>query len=1082
MLWCLSSHVLWLNASCIWGLTYEFDSTRKVMDSYTYELKLKLEDFKPPRDSAEQNEFGDIGGFWLKYDKVAGKFDEDMMVRLNSHLDSPLIFAGLFSAINTSFIILALTGLSAGPSDQTNHLLRLLLTNKTSPTLTSNDLDLPTFAPDRASVRQNCLFFASLGFSLIAAAGAVLARQWLQQYERTGQTGPVRGQAIRRTEKYLGAKRWGLAQVVQALPSLLFLSIALFSIGLVDYLWVIDKTVALVVTVYAVVGFMAYGFTLIAGVIFRSCPFQTVLSLFIRNRFHDALSQSASQRDKYSDIIKDLFTGATERLKLTGHRSLLHYIRVQSSRVWDRILKGPAGGASDFIDKTVFSGFKTSLYSLRKVVTWRKNASTYKYIDKIHAHSVIWMAENAPDQDNMLTIAQNIPFISDFESLQLIASRKAFHHLLLRLSSSLMALRDSQTSENMVNAVTMAKAVAHIALATPVITADWLYGVFQKVDSLHWLDDLCELLDAEELMIQLLSISCVLHWTPSKDPPAHLTTIEEILHEGLHGGTRKGKAASTYLHHCILMAPINAKKWSDTRRQIDNIKTMFTVKEVKADVSYVTYAARALTLIICECPELLGRASSTMQVPLDLARSAWAIRTENSLAQSLLEVLEAFSALYKPEPEPESTYSPLLLCQRQLLIHGRTLIASNDQVLQKSQQVPRPFHALHSRLNPYITELRYVTHPACYPKISPYIFTDCLDQPVNFLNQLLLTPSSQWSDVSTSDLETTARWARNQDSKSRTLSEGILYRYFVHLQQTLPEWRLPNRRAAKLEAGGRIGRVLASALRVYIALCPSITAEERWSVFHMYLHSLATGPVQPVVPVDWMPRKVDKQGIPPSLNTPGYSTLSFDCDNNVSREVERTVVDTGRNWDMDENEAMGSCLIWLAESLRTLAADWAPRVDRKRVVRLFTDIMRKRRNTVGDVQGNAQGDADMWCSVNIEAAGALFLRAWEGYTGDPSGEGSIRLGSDTSGWMDDATIWAFTTWLRTFESHGIISIKEKNNDDIVFAQTQLEFQLVLRYIDQASVQNPNAVKRFKLIEARERLMISAAKKKFQRAV
>lgn len=57
-------------------------------------------------------------------------------------------------------------------------------------TLTPTDL-VPTFAPARAAVRQNCTFFASLCCSLLAAAGAVLAKQWLQEYERTGQTGMV---------------------------------------------------------------------------------------------------------------------------------------------------------------------------------------------------------------------------------------------------------------------------------------------------------------------------------------------------------------------------------------------------------------------------------------------------------------------------------------------------------------------------------------------------------------------------------------------------------------------------------------------------------------------------------------------------------------------------------------------------------------------------------------------------------------------------------------------------------------------------------------------------------------------------
>ena len=82
----------------------------------------------------------------------------------------------------------------------------ILVLGANSSMLNQNDIN-PPFTPAPGAVRQNCFFVASLFNSLIAAAGAVLAKQWLAYYERTGQTGPVEEQGLRRTEKYLGAEK-----------------------------------------------------------------------------------------------------------------------------------------------------------------------------------------------------------------------------------------------------------------------------------------------------------------------------------------------------------------------------------------------------------------------------------------------------------------------------------------------------------------------------------------------------------------------------------------------------------------------------------------------------------------------------------------------------------------------------------------------------------------------------------------------------------------------------------------------------------------------------------------------------------
>lgn len=196
---------------------------------------------------------------------------------------SKSIQAGLFSAVNTAFIVVTLVELSAGPSDETNQLLRLLILRTDNSTFSPSDvISSAGFTAVPSAVPQNCVFFASLCSSLLAATGAVLAKQWLLNYERTGQSGSPGTQGLLRTEKFLRANRWALKVVVDILPTLLLMSLALFFIALADYLWTINRPVALVVLAFAAAGAVGYSFASVAAAIDRYRPFQTSVAYSIR--------------------------------------------------------------------------------------------------------------------------------------------------------------------------------------------------------------------------------------------------------------------------------------------------------------------------------------------------------------------------------------------------------------------------------------------------------------------------------------------------------------------------------------------------------------------------------------------------------------------------------------------------------------------------------------------------------------------------------------------------------------------------------------------------------------------------------
>ncbi|KIO32708.1 hypothetical protein M407DRAFT_50669, partial [Tulasnella calospora MUT 4182] len=177
--------------------------------------------------------------FWRRYDRLADIHDKKLTTNLNGNLDVLLIFAALFSAINTSFITVTMPNLSPNPSDETNNLLRLLVMREDNNTLTPADL-VPPFSPDSNSIIVNCLLYASLSCSLLAAVGAMMAKEWLQSFDRTGQTGPLEDQALFRQRKFNGVQQWHLEAAIKFLPNLLLLSVILFFIGVCLYLFPIN--------------------------------------------------------------------------------------------------------------------------------------------------------------------------------------------------------------------------------------------------------------------------------------------------------------------------------------------------------------------------------------------------------------------------------------------------------------------------------------------------------------------------------------------------------------------------------------------------------------------------------------------------------------------------------------------------------------------------------------------------------------------------------------------------------------------------------------------------------------------------
>ncbi|TFK65962.1 hypothetical protein BDN72DRAFT_772732, partial [Pluteus cervinus] len=143
----------------------------------------------------------DSGDLWSMYEKYRQLVDEEWMGQWKGLMDGTLIFAGLFSAVITTFIIESLQQMEPDSSQQTVQALETVSLQlkfiaeilQNSSTLSavasaSNATILPPQAylasdtTDRTYVTVNILWALSLVSSLMCALCALLVQSWIHSY------------------------------------------------------------------------------------------------------------------------------------------------------------------------------------------------------------------------------------------------------------------------------------------------------------------------------------------------------------------------------------------------------------------------------------------------------------------------------------------------------------------------------------------------------------------------------------------------------------------------------------------------------------------------------------------------------------------------------------------------------------------------------------------------------------------------------------------------------------------------------------------------------------------------------------
>ncbi|KZP12364.1 hypothetical protein FIBSPDRAFT_1050087 [Athelia psychrophila] len=209
----------------------------------------------------------------------ATMYDRGLVDGWSKDTDGIFIFAGLFSAIVTAFILESYGGLKPDPNATTVALLQQISQQLAGNAVQNPTLTLESFSPTSSAVRVNTCWFLSLSLALTSALAAALVQQWVHYYTQAIQRRPAPHlQARIRRYLFNGIEKYKISALVEGIPALLHVAVFLFFAGLLDFIYAIDPTIAWsTLPIIAACGSL-YIMMTILPVLDRQSPFRTPFS------------------------------------------------------------------------------------------------------------------------------------------------------------------------------------------------------------------------------------------------------------------------------------------------------------------------------------------------------------------------------------------------------------------------------------------------------------------------------------------------------------------------------------------------------------------------------------------------------------------------------------------------------------------------------------------------------------------------------------------------------------------------------------------------------------------------------------
>ncbi|PBK80795.1 hypothetical protein ARMGADRAFT_823533 [Armillaria gallica] len=227
-------------------------------DPFDYEQKF-------PEDK-QYEELGPTARVWLTYIEECAVFDIEMVEGWRDGLDGLLVFAGLFSAVVTTFVAQTSQNLQVDYGQVTASLLFELIDVQRTAANGSLVNDVPRLGltpfseirPTKFDSLVNGLWFTSLSFSLATALFAVLTKQWIHQY-MSAPSGTPRDRCRVHQFRYMGLQQCGSC----------------------CFLVPLQASIASVVGSVTFISFVAYFIANLLPIIYPSCPYKMPLSQYI---------------------------------------------------------------------------------------------------------------------------------------------------------------------------------------------------------------------------------------------------------------------------------------------------------------------------------------------------------------------------------------------------------------------------------------------------------------------------------------------------------------------------------------------------------------------------------------------------------------------------------------------------------------------------------------------------------------------------------------------------------------------------------------------------------------------------------
>ncbi|KAJ7150793.1 hypothetical protein C8R46DRAFT_963381, partial [Mycena filopes] len=217
---------------------------------------------------------------WAVYVSEAEKYDKGLVESWKSDMEGMLIFAGLFSASLTAFLIESYKTLIPDSGDTTVLLLSQIsqqLAAASNGTVFNLVPPVP-FTPLASSLVCNTLWFISLGLSLTCALVATLLEQWARDFLHRAE---IRSAPVIRARVYsylyYGMKKFGMHTVVEIIPLLLHASLLFFFAGLVSLLLPINIIITAVVAAILTTVIILYAVLTLLPLFYTDCPYRTPL-------------------------------------------------------------------------------------------------------------------------------------------------------------------------------------------------------------------------------------------------------------------------------------------------------------------------------------------------------------------------------------------------------------------------------------------------------------------------------------------------------------------------------------------------------------------------------------------------------------------------------------------------------------------------------------------------------------------------------------------------------------------------------------------------------------------------------------